>query len=378
MAYDYIVVGAGFSGAVFARTLAESGKNILLLEERGHIGGNSFDMINSSGVIIHPYGAHIFHTDFENAWNYLSRFTKWRKYEHEVLAFVDGDYIPIPFNFNSLEKVFKEDSSSLKESFIQKYGLKSKISILEIIKEDSEDLRLVGSYIYEKIFKNYTMKQWGLKPDEISPDVISRVPVYTGYDNRYFTDTYQGIPKDGYATMFKNILSHPKIEVHLNTSFNSIGEFKKGKILLDGTRFNGILIYTGQVDILLKYKFGQLPYRSLRLEFETLDQNYYQQRAVINYPNDYEYTRIIESKHITNQKCCNTTICREYPQPHVSKENEPYYPISTSDSTEQYELYAAEAAQYDNLLLAGRLAEYKYYDMDDAINNALEKVKMLL
>jgi UDP-galactopyranose mutase len=326
----------------------------------------------------HPYGAHIFHTDFENVWNYLSRFTKWRKYEHEVLAFVDGDYIPIPFNFNSLEKVFKENSSSLKESFIQKYGLKAKISILEIINEDTEDLRRVGSYIYEKIFKNYTMKQWGLKPDEISPDVISRVPVYTDYDNRYFTDAYQGIPKDGYAAMFKNILSHSNIEVNLNTSFESICEFEDGKIFLDGTRFNGILIYTGQVDTLLKYTFDQLPYRSLRFEFETLDRDYYQERAVINYPNDYAYTRIVESKHMTGQKCPNTTICREYPQVHISQENEPYYPISTPDSLEQYELYAAEAAQYDNLVLAGRLAEYRYYDMDDAVNNALEKVKMLL
>ncbi len=378
MKYDYIVVGAGLSGVVLARSLAESGKRILLLEKRNHIGGNCYDVVDSAGVMIHRYGAHIFHTDCEEVWNYLLRFTRWRKYVHEVLCCVDDNYFPIPFNFNSLKKVFAKDAPSIKEILIQKYGTKTKIPVLEIVNEQHPALKRVAKFVYEKIFKNYTIKQWGLKPEDISADIVSRVPVYTDYDNRYFTDTYQAVPKNGYTAMIKKMLSHPAIEVKLNTPFDSLCRFDEGKITIDSERFSGKLVYTGQTDALFKYKYGYLPYRSLKFDFKTLNQDYYQSKAVINFPNEHAYTRIIESKHITGQKCSNTTICWEYPQAYISGKNEPYYPISTNESQERYRLYAAEAKKCDNLILSGRLAEYKYYNMDDAVKNALEVARNLL
>lgn len=378
MRYDYVVVGAGLSGAVLARNLAEHGKKIVLFEKRNHIGGNCFDTVDPAGVMVQRYGAHIFHTDFEDVWDFLSRFTQWREYVHEVLCYVDDNYLPVPFNFNSVEKVFASEADSIKAAFVQKYGTQAKISVLEIVNEEHPALRMVADFVYEKIFKNYTIKQWGLKPDDISPDIISRVPVHTNYDNRYFTDAYQAIPQDGYTAMIGNMLSHPNIEVNLNTPFGSLCRFEEGKITINGDRFSGKLIYTGQTDTLFKYKYGYLPYRSLKFDFETLNQPCYQSRAVINFPNEHAYTRIIESKHLTGQECSNTTICREYPQSYLPRKNEPYYPVSTSESRQQYELYAAEAKKYDNLVLAGRLAEYRYYDMDDAVKNALETAGNLL
>ncbi|HIE07862.1 MAG TPA: UDP-galactopyranose mutase [Desulfarculaceae bacterium] len=373
-----MIVGAGLTGAVFAQTLAEAGQKVLVVEQRDHVAGNCFDMVDSTGVMIHQYGAHIFHTDCEDVWNYLSRFTKWRRYEHEVIAFVDNDFIPIPFNFNTLEKVFPKEAPEIKEKFIETYGLKTKISVLELLNQQDSLLHKVGTYVYEKIFKHYTYKQWNLKPDQISPEVIARVPVYTDHDNRYFTDTYQGIPEAGYTAMIETMLSNPDIELQLNTSFTEICKFKNGKILLNNSNFDGKLIYSGPADMLFQHKFGHLPYRSLHFEFESLEQIFYQPKAVINYPNDHDFTRIIEAKHLTGQKSPTTTICREYPQQHLPRQNEPYYPLFTDESKQQFELYKSHADEYNNLILAGRLAEYCYYDMDDAVKNALEKARKLL
>ncbi len=378
MEYDYLVVGAGLTGAVFAQTMAEAGRRVLVLEQRDHLGGNCFDTVDPAGIMVHQYGAHIFHTNFENVWNYLSRFTQWQKYEHEVLAFVDDDFIPIPFNFNSLQQVFPKDAHFLKKKFIEAYGLKTKISVLELLNQQDPDLYQVGTYVYEKIFKNYTYKQWGLKPDQISPEVIARVPVYTDHDNRYFTDTFQGIPEAGYTVMIDSMLSSPNIDLRLNISFEDVATFEDGEIVVYGSRFDGTLIYTGKTDALFQYKFGHLPYRSLRFEFESLAQTFYQPKAVVNYPNDNTYTRIIETKHMTNQKCLGTTICREYPQQYLPRQNEPYYPLLTEESRKQFAQYNHLANNYHNLILAGRLAEYCYYDMDDAVKNALEKARTLL
>ena len=378
MNYDYLIVGAGLTGAVFAQVLAEAGQKVLVLEQRNHIAGNCFDQVDATGVMIHQYGAHIFHTDCEDVWNYLSRFTKWHRYEHEVVAFIDNGFIPIPFNFNTLQEVFPGEAAEIKEKFIEIYGLKSKISVLELLEQQDPLLRKVGTYVYEKIFKNYTYKQWNLKPDQISPDVIARVPVYTDHDNRYFTDTYQGIPEAGYSAMIETMLSSPDIELRLNTSFEEICKFKNGKILLNNSNFDGKLIYTGPADMLFQHEFGHLPYRSLHFEFESLEQSFYQLKAVVNYPNDHDFTRIIEAKHMTGQKSPTTTICREYPQPHLPRQNEPYYPLFTDESKEQFELYKSHADEYHSLILAGRLAEYRYYDMDDAVKNALEKAGKLL
>jgi UDP-galactopyranose mutase len=358
--------------------LAESGRGVLVLEKRKHIGGNCFDTLDDAGVMIHQYGAHIFHTDHEDVWDYLSNFTQWRPYQHEVVSHVGGDPIPIPFNFNSIEAVYPEDAPGILDTFVEKYGPKTKISVLELLNESCPVLREVGEYVYENIFKNYTLKQWGLKPDQIAPEVIARVPVYTDHDNRYFTDKYQGIPQNGYTAMIGEILSHPNIDVRLNTPFQSRCKFKDGAIYLDNTCFHGTLVYTGKTDTLFDYEYGHLPYRSLTFEFETHEADTYQSHAVINYPNDHDFTRIIEAKHMTGQACSNTTICREYPHPYHPDRNEPYYPLSTADATQQYEQYAEKARHYDNLVLAGRLAEYRYYDMDDAVKNALDLARNLL
>ena len=374
----YLIVGSGLTGAVFAQTLAAAGRKVLVLEQRNHVGGNCFDMLDASEIMIHRYGAHIFHTEFEDVWNYLSSFTRWRRYEHEVLAFVENDFIPIPFNFNTLQKVFNENASSIKQKFLEKYELKTKISVLELLKQKDPVLKNIGIYVYEKLFKNYTYKQWGLKADEIAPEVIARVPIYTDHDNRYFTDTYQGIPEDGYTSMIETMLSNPNIDIQLDTPFEKVCKFVDGEISLNGSLFNGILVYTGQTDVLFQYKFGRLPYRSLRFEFEPLKKTFYQPKAVVNYPNDHDYTRIIETKHMTGQECPTTTICREYPQQYRPLQNDPYYPLFTDESKQQYEQYANTAHKYNNLILAGRLAEYRYYDMDDAVKNARIKARKLL
>jgi UDP-galactopyranose mutase len=378
MLYDYLIVGAGLSGSVIARVLAEAGGKTLLCEKRRHIGGNCFDVIDPAGVRIQPYGAHIFHTDHEEVWRFLSRFTQWRPYQHEVLSYIDGRYIPVPFNFHSLEAAFDGRAPEIQDLLIRKYGSKAKVSILTLLDDNEPLLRELSSYIYDKQFKNYTLKQWGLSPRELSPEVVARVPVYIDYDNRYFTDACQGIPQEGYTAMIQSLLSHPNIEVKLNTPFDSIGRFTNGQITLNGRPFHGKLIYTGPADALFGYQFGPLPYRSLRFEFETLSRAFYQARAVVNYPNDHAFTRIIEFKHMTGQVCPNTTIGREYPEPFDSRNNEPFYPLKTDASERQYRQYAARAEAYDNLVLAGRLAEFRYYDMDDAVGNALQTARKLL
>jgi UDP-galactopyranose mutase len=378
MLYDYLIVGAGLSGSVFARVLAEAGGRTLVLEKRRHIGGNCFDVIDSAGVRIQPYGAHIFHTDDQEVWQFLGRFTQWRDYRHEVVCSVDGSLIPIPFNFHSLDAAFNGRASTIQDLLVRKYGSKAKVSILTILDDNEPLLREVGRYIYDKIFRNYTLKQWGMDPRELSPEVIGRVPVYTDYDNRYFTDAYQGIPQDGYTAMIQSLLSHPNIEVKLNTPFDSIGRFTNGQITLDGRRFDGKLIYTGPADALFSCQFGPLPYRSLRFEFETRPEVFFQPKAVVNYPNDHAFTRIVESKHMTGQTCPNTTICREYPEPYDPLKNEPLYPIKTDSSNGLYRRYAAQAQAHDNLVLAGRLAEFRYYDMDDTVRKALDAARTLL
>lgn len=378
MKYDYLIVGAGLTGAVFAQTLAQAGRKVLVLEKRSHIGGNCFDCINAHGLMIHRYGAHIFHTDFEDVWQYMSRFTRWRLYSHRVVCFVDGRYIPIPFNYYSLQEAFEGKAAAIQDLLEQKYGRKTKLSVLDILDSQEPILCDLAHYIYEKIYKNYTAKQWGIGADEIASEVIARVPIYTDYDNRYFTDAYQAIPEDGYTAMIQSMLFHPNIELKLNTPFESVCTFKDGIIHLNGQRFNGTLIYTGRPDVLFNYRFGPLPYRSVHFEFETFPQSCYQHTPVVNYPNDYSYTRIVEFKHLTGQKCPNTTICREYPLPCQPQTDDPYYPITTAASAGLYQLYADQAERYDNLILAGRLGCFQYLDMDEAVKNALDTARTLL
>jgi len=348
-------------------------KKILVLDKRSHIGGNCYDEIDESGVIVHTYGPHLFHTDNEKVYKYMSQFTTWHEYVHKVVASVDDNIIPIPFNFNTLYKVYDTNKANLlKHKLISKYGENQKIPILELMKENDLDLKELAQYVYEKIFVNYTAKQWGKKPEEIDGAVTARVPVLTSYDNRYFTDKYQSVPKDGYTKLFENMLKHNNITVELNCDALKRLDIKENTMFFDGKKCNAKVIFTGMIDELFSDIFGELPYRSIDLGFETLNQEYYQDHAVVNYPNEHNYTRITEFKHIHPASTDKTTILKEYPQEYKRGVNTPYYPMFTEDNQRKYDKYASYAKQIPSLLLVGRLAEYKYYDMDDIVARSLE------
>lgn len=372
--YDYIVVGAGFAGAVVAERLASwQDKKVLIIEKRDHIGGNCYDEVDSSGVLVHRYGPHLFHTDYDGVYEYLSGFTKWREYIHKVVACVDGQNIDLPFNFTTLYQVFEESRADrLRSLLVEEYGEDSRVSVLELRESSDIELRELGKFIYEKIFLNYTIKQWGIGADEIDPSVLARVPLLTSYDSRYFQDRYQAVPIDGYTKLFENIISHQNITIELGRDALESISVVDGDIYYDGELFGGKVIYTGMIDELFGYRYGKLPYRSLDLKFEVIDREYFQQNAVVNYPNEHRYTRITEFKHIHPTKSDQTTILKEYPQPYIGGETLPYYPIPTDHSKEQYQKYANLADTISNLTLLGRLAEYRYYDIDDIVARALE------
>ncbi len=371
---DYLIVGAGFAGAVMAERIATVlGKRVHIIEKRPHIGGNCFDRIDENGIRIHQYGPHLFHTDNRVVIDYLSAFTDWEAYEHEVLASVEGKKVPVPFNLGSIEMLFpKADAKALEAKLIERYGYGHKVPILELRQTDDEDLKALSDYIYQNIFLNYTVKQWGMRPEEIDLNVTARVPVHISNDNRYFQDTYQQLPKEGYTKLFEKLLANPLITVQPNTSSENLLEIKEGQIHFEGKPFAGKVIFTGMIDELFGDCYGSLDYRSLRLDFETVHREWYQEKAVVNYPNEHDFTRITEFKHIHPAQTDRTTILKEYPQPYTRGKNIPYYPIFTTKDQEKYDKYASEARKIDNLILIGRLAEYRYYDMDDIVARALE------
>jgi len=374
--FNYIVVGSGFAGAVIAERIASVlNQKVLIIEKRNHIGGNCYDCKDENNIIVHKYGPHLFHTDCKDVFDYLSNFTEWQLYHHRVLAFIDGKKVPLPFNLNSIYEVFPQElAKRLEVRLIEKYGYGTKIPILELLKEEDQDLKFLANYVYEKIYKNYTMKQWGLKPEEISPQVTARVPIYVSRDNRYFTDKYQVIPKDGYNKIFERMLNHPNIKIMLNTDFKEVIsiDFENKKIYFLGQEFKGKLIFTGMIDELFNFKYGFLPYRSLDLRFEMIEQEYYQEAPVVNYPNDYDFTRITEFKHIHPTQSDKTTILKEYPKAYQPNVDIPYYPVFTKENQELYNKYKEEVDKFETLVLVGRLAEYRYYDMDDVVKRALE------
>jgi UDP-galactopyranose mutase len=283
--------------------------------------------------------------------------------------------VPIPFNLNTLYEVFpKTLAEKLETKLLNKYHYNTKVPILELLKEEDDDLKFLANFIYEKLFKNYTAKQWGLKLEDIDPQVTARVPIYIGRDDRYFTDKYQAIPKDGYTKIFERMLNHPNIKIMLNADFKELIniDYENKKIFFMGQEFKGKFIFTGMIDELFNFKYGYLPYRSLELKFESIDQEYYQEAPVVNYPNDYDFTRITEFKHIHPTQSDKTTILKEYPKAYQPNVDIPYYPVFTKENQELYNKYKEEADKFDNLILIGRLAEYRYYDMDDAVKRALE------
>lgn len=373
--FNYIIIGSGFAGSVIAERIAtQLDKKVLVIEKRNHIGGNCFDYKDNYSIIIHKYGPHLFHTDHKEVFDYLSNFTDWHIYQHKVVASVEGKKVPIPFNFNSIDMVFpKELSNRLQNKLLETFHYGSKIPILELKKHADPDIQFLANYVYQKIFVNYTAKQWGKKPDEIDPEVTARVPVYVSRDDRYFTDAYQGVPVEGYTKLFERMLGHQNIKLLLNTDFKEIVhvDVVNKKIYFFGHEFKGTLIFTGMIDELFNYTHGVLPYRSLNFDIKTLEKEYFQEVATVNYPNEYDFTRITEFKHIHYSNTEKTTIMYEYPIDY-KVDMVPYYPVFTSDAREVYAKYYEMAQSFDNLILVGRLAEYKYYDMDDVVKRSLE------
>lgn len=380
--YQAVVVGAGFSGAVMAERLASQlGWKVLVLEQRAHIAGNCFDKTDTNGIRIHQYGPHLFHTNKAEVWHYLSQFTSWHPYEHKVLAKVGDTLLPLPFNLNSLYRIYPADEArQLELSLIQRYGAGSKVPILELKQTDEPALQQLADWIYQNIFVNYTIRQWGIKAEDISPDVLARVPVVVSRDDRYFHDQYQAIPEQGYTALINNLLAQPSIDIQLQQDALQRLRLEQGKIWLDGELFTGKLIYTGMLDQLFGYQYGELPYRSLQFVFKQLDYPYFQTATTVNYPNAPDLTRITEFKHILGEQSNSTTIVTEYPQDYDKNDpqkNIPYYPVFTDDNQRKFEQYKVLAAQYPQLIPLGRLAEYKYFNMDDAVGNALATSMLL-
>jgi len=352
---DYVIAGAGFSGAVVASQMARRfNKKVLIVDRRPHIAGNAYDHYDEAGVMVHKYGPHIFHTQSKDVFDFLSQFTEWRSYEHRVLAYVSGKLVPIPINLDTVNALH---GLALREPELQGYlaGIAEKPAAIRT----SEDVVVgsVGRDLYEKLFRGYTRKQWGLDPSELDASVTARIPVRLNRDDRYFGDTYQAMPLGGFTRMFENLLDHPNISISLGTDYRDV---------VGAVRYKE-LVYTGAIDEFFEWRFGKLPYRSLEFRHRTLDVPKHQPVAVINYPNDNEYTRVTEFKYLTGQHHAKTSVVYEYP----TAEGDPYYPVPRQDNAVLYKRYEALANQTRGVYFCGRLATYKYYNMDQVVAQAL-------
>lgn len=384
--YNALIIGAGFAGAVCARELAERGNmRVLVLERRNHIGGNAYDCLDNAGILIHQYGPHIFHTNDRRVYEYLSRFTRWLDYRHRVVANIPGEsgrvQMPVPFNLTSLETAYgPEKGKALGEKLMATYGAEQKVTILELRKNHDPEIRQVADYVYEHVFVHYTMKQWGQTPEQIDPNTTARVPVFLSRDDRYFQDTWQGMPTDGYTPIFERMLDHPNITVTTGVDARDRLTLNGAQVELDGKMFSGPVIYTGAVDELFAFQFGRLPYRTLDFKFETHKREFFQSHGTVNYTVDEDYTRITEFKHMTGQaETDRTTIVKEYSRAYTGGEDEtPYYAIINPENNALYQQYRTLAEGYDNLHLLGRLAEYKYYNMDAIVAQALALADKLI
>lgn len=353
-----LIVGCGISGATMARLLAEHGEKVTIIDSKSHIAGNIYDYYQD-GICVHKYGTHIFHTQNKAVWDFISTFCKWYPYQHKVRGLIDGQLVPIPFNLNTLHAVFPERlAATIEQKLLSNFGLNTKVPILELRKKNDKDLLFLAQYIYDKIFLEYTLKQWGQTPDEIDPTVSGRVPVYISRDDRYFQDKYQGIPIDGYTAMVQNMLNHENITVKLNTAFNHNMHYDR-------------LFWTGSIDEFFDYEHGLLPYRSERFDFITFPFARFQETAVVNYPCNYEFTRIGEYKHFLNDQSNKTIVSYEYPEAFEQGKNDRYYPIQNKANEILYNKYLDMARTKSNVYFFGRLGDYKYYDMDKAVARAM-------
>jgi len=354
--YQYVVVGAGITGLTIAERIANDlNEKVLVIEKRNHIGGNCYDTYDDNGLLIHPYGPHIFHTQHQKAFDYLSAFTKWRRYQHRVLTYVDGNLLPMPICARTINMLYNLNLSTEEvQDFLERVADTGR----EIKSSEDVVISKAGELIYDKFFKHYTKKQWDMYPSELDPSVISRIPVRYNTDERYFADKYQGMPAAGYTRMFENMTASENIHIMLGADYRDV---------IDDIEF-GRMVYTGPVDMYYDYEFGALKYRSVDVVFETHDVEEYQSAAVVNYPNDYDFTRITEYKKMTGQKAGKTVVSLEYP----TWEGEPFYPVPIAQQKELYQQYKQKADAEEKTLFAGRLAEYKYYNMDAAVLAALE------
>jgi len=360
--FDYLIVGAGFAGSVLAEQLASrGGQRVLVIDKRHHIGGNAFDHFDEAGILVHRYGPHIFHCNSAEIFDYLSRFTAWRPYQHRVLASVDGQLVPIPINLDTLNRLFNLNLSSAEMT-----GWLERVAEPRDMIVTAEDavVAKVGRDLYQKFFRGYTTKQWGLDPSELDAQVTARIPTRTNRDDRYFSDRYQAMPLHGYTRMFERMLDHPNIKIMLNTTYDEI------KDVIPSRR----VIYTGPIDEFFNFRYGPLPYRSLEFKFETHEMKTYQPVATVNYPNDYAYTRVTEFKHLTGQRHPQTSVVFEYPR----AEGDPYYPIPRPANQERYKAYEQLARTTPDVYFVGRLATYRYYNMDQVVAQALTLAKKLL
>ena len=361
---DWIVVGAGFTGATVAERIASVlDQRVLVIDRRDHLAGNAFDCPDANGIIHHRYGPHIFHTNSRTVWDYLSRFTDWRPYHHEVLAVVEGRQVPVPFNLDSIAALFPPHmADALARRVIDAYGYGRKVPILRMRASDDAEIRFLADYVYAHVFETYTAKQWGLRPDELDPSVTARVPFHVSRDPRYFQDTYQAMPRDGYVALFARMLAHRNIELALNT------EFRDARRDHPAAR----VVFTGPIDEFFDHAHGPLPYRSLRFVHRSEDEAFVQRVGTVNYPNDHAFTRITEMKRLTGQSCRGTLLMEEYPEAYEAGRNEPYYPVPTPASRALLEPYLAAARALEGKVwFAGRLGDYAYYNMDQACARAL-------
>ena len=362
LAYDYLVVGAGFAGSVIAERLAaDAGKRVLVVDRRPHIGGNAYDHYDDAGLLVHRYGPHIFHTNSQAVFEYLSRFTAWRRYEHRVKASVDGQLLPIPINLDTINALY---GLTLTAFDVEDFFAKVAEPVERIRTSEDVVVSRVGRELYAKFFRNYTRKQWGLDPSELDASVTARVPTRTNRDDRYFLDTYQAMPRHGYTRMFERLLDHPNIHVLLNADYKDVVDVVPHREV----------VFTGPVDEYFDYRFGKLPYRSLEFRHETLNQEWHQPAPVVNYPNEHEYTRVTEFKYLTGQEHPKTSIVYEYPR----AEGDPYYPIPRPENAELYKRYKALADETPGVWFVGRLATYKYYNMDQVVAQALATYQRMI